>query len=47
MSTGTTRDCRTWRDVEYFAVEEKGEDTLVIQNDAENHNHRLTSWIKV
>ena len=33
--------------MEYFAVKEDGDDTLVIKNDAENHNHRLDSWIKV
>ena len=33
--------------MEYFAVKEDGDDTLVIENDAENHDHRLTSWIKV
>ena len=33
--------------MEYFAVKEDGDDTLVIKNDAENHNHRLNSWIKV
>jgi hypothetical protein len=47
VSTEVTRDCRSWSEMGYFAVKEDGDDTLVIKNDAENHNHRLTSWIKV
>ena len=43
VSTEVTRDCRSWSQMEYFAVKEDGDDTLVIKNDAENHN----SWIKV
>ena len=46
-ATEVTRDCRNWSEMEYIAVKEDGEDTLVIENDAENHDHRLTSWIKV
>ena len=47
VSTEVTRDCRSWSQMEYFAVKEDGDDTLVIKNDAENHDHRLNSWIKV
>ena len=46
-STEVTTDCRSWSEMEYFGVKEDGDDTLVIKNDAENHNHRLNSWIKV
>ena len=46
-ATEVTRDCRNWSEMEYIAVKEDGEDTLVIENDAENHDHRLSSWIKV
>ena len=33
--------------MEYTTVREDDDDTLVIKDDSENHNHRLTSWIKV
>ena len=40
-ATEVTRDCRNWSEIEYIAVKEDGDDTLVIENDAENHNHRI------
>ena len=43
VATDFTKDCRSWSEMEYFAVKEDGDFTLVIKNDAENHNHRLNS----
>ena len=45
--TEVTKDCRSWSDMEYTTGREDDDDTLVIKDDSENHNHRLTSWIKV
>ena len=45
--TEVTKDCRSWSEMECTTVREDDDDTLVIKDDSENHNHRLTSWIKV
>ena len=45
--TEVTKDCRSWSEMEYTTVRDDDDDTLVIKDDSENHNHRLTSWIKV
>ena len=42
----TIRDCRDWSVVEYTTVT-AAEDDIKIQDDGEEHEHRLESWNKV
>ena len=43
----TTRDCRNWKTLDYEVIEESEDDEIKVENDEENHKHRLSSWIKV
>ena len=43
----STRDCRDWSPIKYSTVKSGDGEIMEIENDAEDHEHRLKSWNKV